>query len=111
MCKVEKCQECRVADATESIYMGSDDFGTDYLYTCMDCKNIHTALETVGNPDNHTLVVKTTECEINGTRDYLVEIGTNYRVRLFDRTSEGIAKAIVAFKDVFKNKRLYKMPE
>lgn len=54
--------------------------------------------------------VKTTECEFNGSRDYLVCDDTSYRVRLYDDTEEGVKQALSEMYDGVLEKSLYRHP-
>ena len=106
------CQECRVAPVTEKIYMDSDSFGIDYLYTCAKCKEVHFALIEAteeNNCEDYNFIIKTTVCEFNGTRDYLVDCYTGYRVRLWERTRGYIKSAVADFVKGMAAGRLYKM--
>lgn len=101
----QACMECQVKPATEKIYMDSDAFGADYLHVCEECKKIHFLL--VKEPE--TFDIATTECEFNGSREYLWDRDSNYRVRLFDRTAEGIQDALTRFREGMQTGKLYRM--
>lgn len=55
--------------------------------------------------------IKSTVCEVNGDRDYLVEEETRLRVRLFTRSEDDINKAVVDWVERFFDGVLYKHPE
>jgi hypothetical protein len=89
--------------------MDSDSFSTDYYYCCDEHRMIYFALcEYYEKDATFNFTVKKTDCEFNGTRAYLVDAATNYRIRIHDMSKKGIIEAAERFAEGFKNKTLYK---
>lgn len=99
------CQECCDKMATSEVYMDSDSFGTDTLHLCEECRKIYHLL----CKQEESFVIATVSCEINGDREYLYDQETLYRVRLFERTLDGVKDALSRYREGLQNGRLYKM--
>lgn len=66
-------------------------------------KNIHSNLEK-------EFTIRHSDDEVNGFREYLVDNKEYLRVRLFDRTDEGVQDAVNRYAEGYLDNRLYRHP-
>ena len=73
--------------------------------------NNNLVAKNVNSGTERKFTIKSTQCEINGDRDYLVDDETMLRVRLKERDMKTTEEAVEHWIEGYLAMRLYKHPE
>lgn len=81
----------------------------DYQYNIVrNGKTVTATNKESGAVKNFT--VESTDCEISGYREYLVDVKERYRVRLNENSEDGLQKAVYEYAERYLKMTLYKHP-